>query len=161
MGTGKSAVGEILSKQLKRPFVDMDERIEKGANCSIPEIFAEKGESVFRQMESKAVREIVKEQGVVVAAGGGVMLDEQNVRLLKESGTLICLSARPEVILERTLANLPSRPLLQGDSPLGRVEELLELRAPFYAKADLTLDTSDRSIEEVVEEILKTLKSEK
>ncbi len=98
MGTGKSAVGEGLSKRLKRPFVDMDERLEKESGRSIDQIFSEQGEAAFRQMESKVVREIAKEEGTVVAAGGGVMLDQENVRLLKESGTLICLTARPEVI---------------------------------------------------------------
>lgn len=154
MGTGKSVVGRMLAERLKCPFVDLDAEIEKEAGRSIAQIFAEQGEAAFRRREAEKVREISKRQGIVVATGGGVMLDEANVRLLKRCGTLVCLTARPEVILERALSRGPSRPLLDAPSPKERVEELLKLRAPFYSKADLAIETSDRTVEEVVEEIM-------
>lgn len=161
MGTGKSAVGRRLSRHLKRPFVDLDERIAREAGKSVPEIFAGEGEHGFRKRESEAVRHAAGLKGHVIATGGGVMLEEANVRRLKASGLVICLSARPHVVIRRVLASLPSRPLLGGSDPRGKVEELLRMRAPFYAKADRTIDTSDRSIKEVVEEILELWKQEK
>lgn len=157
MGTGKSAVGRLLSRRLKRSFVDLDERIAKTAGRSIPEIFASEGEAGFRKRESEAVEWAAGLKEQVIATGGGVMLDEANLHRLKTSGILICLSARPDIIVQRTLSTLPSRPLLNGPDPRRKVEELLKLRAPFYALADRTVDTSDRSIEEVVEEVLKEI----
>lgn len=153
MGTGKSAVGELLAKRLKRPFVDLDRQIEKEAGRPVPQIFAEQGEEMFRKLEAQAVREVASKDSQVIATGGGVMLDDSNVEALKKNGLVVCLTAQPETILKRTLASLPSRPLLNSPNPKERVEELLALRAPFYAKADKTIDTSDRLVSEVVEEI--------
>ena len=158
MGTGKSAVGRLLAERLKRPFLDLDRRIEARAGRPVARIFTEEGEAGFRQREAEAVKEVSALQEHVIATGGGVMLSEENVERLKRSGKLICLTARPEVILQRTLATLPSRPLLSGGEPRERIDQLLKLRAPYYARADLTVDTSNRSVEEVVEEILKKVK---
>ncbi len=155
MGTGKSAAGRLLAKQLHRPFLDLDEKIEKETGRPISEIFAEEGESGFREKEAEAVRAAAKLEAHVISAGGGVMLNDENVAVLKKCGVLVCLTARPDVILQRTLATLPSRPLLSGENPKGRIEELLKLREPFYARADMVIDTSDRSVEEVVEEIIE------
>ena len=153
MGTGKSAVGKLLAKKLRRPFVDLDERIEKEAGRSIPEIFASEGEDGFREREMKAVLEISRLSGCVIATGGGVMLKEQNVEALKKSGLLVCLRARPDVILQRTLSEVSSRPLLAGENPKKRIEELLKVREPFYARADVSVETSDRPLEAVAAEI--------
>ncbi len=161
MGTGKSAAGNLLAQKLGRPFVDLDRRIEKQAGWNIPQIFAVEGEAGFRQREANAVREAAELKDHVIATGGGVMLREENIQLLKKSGKLICLTASPDVILRRTMATLPSRPLLAGHEPRARVEELLKLRAPFYAQADWTLDTSEKSVEQVVEEILCKLEKSK
>ena len=160
MGTGKSAVGKRLAKRLNRPFLDLDRKIEKEAGCSVAEIFTKEGEAGFRQRESQQVREVAGLKDHVVATGGGVMLDEENVRILRKSGKIICLTASTEMILQRTLATLPSRPLLAGRDPRSRVEDLLRLRSPFYAQADFAVDTSDSSVEEVVEEILKRVNNE-
>ena len=160
MGTGKSAAGRLLAKGLKVPFVDLDERIVRQAGQTVPEIFAKEGESGFRKREAREVTRVCTKTGQVIATGGGVLLNEENVRQLKEAGILICLTARPEVILSRTLSSLPSRPLLSGTDPRERIEELLKLRKPSYAKADVTIDTSDRSVQGVVEEILRILKEE-
>lgn len=159
MGTGKSAVGKLLAQKLNRTFVDLDRKIEKEAGWNIPQIFAFEGETGFREREARAVREAVEMKDHVIATGGGVMLNEENVRLLKKSGTLVCLTASPDVILRRTTTTLPTRPLLAGHEPRQRVEELLKLRAPFYAQADLTVDTSDKSVEKVAEEILCKLET--
>lgn len=154
MGTGKSAIGKQLALRLKRPFLDLDRKIEREAGRSVQEIFSKEGEAVFRRMEADAVREAAALKDHVIATGGGVMCDEGNVQTLKSSGLLVCLTARPDVILERTSASLTSRPLLAGASPKERIEELLKLRAPYYARADWTIDTNNRTLQELVEEIL-------
>ena len=148
----------MLAKRLKCRFVDLDERIQKKAGATIEEIFAKEGEPGFRTREAQEVKAAAALESHVIATGGGVMLDEANVRLLKRSGTLVCLTARPEVIFHRTIASLPSRPLLSGADPQQRIEELLKLRAPFYAQADLAVDTTDRSIQDVVDEIMEKIK---
>lgn len=155
MGTGKSVVGRLLAKRLKRDFVDLDRMIERQAHQTIAQIFSVEGEAGFRRRESQAVEAVSKLSDHVIAAGGGVVLDEANVERLRRSGRMVCLTARPEVILKRTTALLRTRPLLSGYPPAPRVEELLRLREPFYAKAEFTVDTSDCSVSDVVEEIVK------
>ena len=154
MGTGKSAVGRLLAQRLKRPFLDLDRMIEKETGRSVAQIFAEEGEAGFRERESQAVQSVAGLSGHVIATGGGVLMDETNVQILQKSGVLVCLTASPDVILKRTTASLPSRPLLNGSAPREQIEELLKLRAPFYARADVTIDTTDRSLEEIIEQIL-------
>ena len=154
MGTGKSAVGKMLARKLNRPFVDLDRQIEREAGRSVQQIFARDGEPAFRRLEAKAVRDAAALKEHVIATGGGVMCDQANVQALKSAGVLICLTANVETIMERTSATLGSRPLLAGTDPERRVEELLRLRAPYYARADLTIDTTGRTLKEVTEEIL-------
>lgn len=155
MGTGKSAVGKLLAERLGRPFVDLDRKIEKDVGRAVARIFAEEGEAGFRKREREAVRQAAALEGCVVATGGGVMMDEENVRLLKGSGWLVCLTANPDVILRRTVPGLHNRPLLSGGEPRERIEALLKLRAPFYARADVAVETSDRPVKEIVEEVLE------
>ncbi len=157
MGTGKSAVGRLLAKRLNRPFLDLDKSIEKEIGQTVPQIFEREGEAGFRRLEKQAVQRAAALNGHVVATGGGVMMDEENIRTLKSSGVLVCLTANPDVILKRTEATLAFRPMLGGGNPRERIEELLRLRAPFYAQADVTMDTTDRLVHEVAEEILKRI----
>jgi len=157
MGTGKTAVARILAERFKADFVDLDSLIEEKENMKIADIFSLKGEPYFRQIEKDVVREISSKQGKIVACGGGVVLDEENIRNLKKGGFLICLSARPEIIFERTMS-YTYRPLLNVKDPKAKIEELLRLRQPYYAQADYTVDTSNLSLEDVVGMILKWLK---
>ena len=154
MGTGKSVVGKQLALRLNRPFIDLDRQIEKKAGRPVREIFARDGETAFRALEAAAVREASGLREHVIATGGGVMCEEGNVEALKKSGLLVCLTAGVDAILERTAASLSSRPLLAGGDPREKIEGLLKLRAPFYAKADITIDTGGRTPQQVVEEIL-------
>ncbi len=156
MGTGKSAVGRELAKKLKRHFVDLDGLIELKEKRPIADIFAKEGEAYFRKIESKMLREVAKEKGFVAACGGGIVIIEENIKMMKDSGIMICLSARPEVILKR-VSGATHRPLLNVENPQEKIELLLKLRSPYYAKADKTIDTSKLSIKEVVAKILKLL----
>ncbi|MDD4909768.1 MAG: shikimate kinase [Candidatus Omnitrophica bacterium] len=157
MGTGKSAVGRELAKRLKRHFIDLDGIIEKREKRQISEIFSREGEPHFRQLEKEALQQAARQDGVVVACGGGIVMDDGNIRTMKDSGKIICLSASVEVILERT-AGYAHRPLLNVPDPNVRIKELLKLRAPFYARADHSIDTSGLSVKEVVEKIEEYLK---
>jgi shikimate kinase len=155
MGTGKSEVGQRLASRLDRAFLDTDEQIVAKAGRSIPEIFELEGEVGFRDRETTLLGSLTDLQNAVLATGGGILGRDENVALLRGIGTLVCLSARPEVILERTRP-WNSRPLLAGSpDPRATVERLLAERAPRYALADVTIDTSERSIDEVVDELCR------
>jgi shikimate kinase len=157
MGTGKSTIGKAIAKRLGRPFLDTDTLIEDEAGVTISTIFAERGESQFRMLERDVIDRVCKQQqAAVVATGGGAMVNEENVQRLKESGTVICLTATPEIIFSRVRGN-EDRPLLQGDNPLEKIRDLLKARAEAYAKADCMIDTSRLSIEEVVDKICMNL----
>jgi shikimate kinase len=153
MGTGKTSVGERLAARLGQPFVDTDALIERRAGRPIAAIFAADGEATFRSAERRAIAEAVAVPGAVIATGGGAIADADNLATLRAAAPIICLTARPDVILARTQAGGPVRPLLQGDDPARRVAELLAQRAAAYAEADLILDTSERTIDDLVADI--------
>ncbi|MFC1657935.1 shikimate kinase [Candidatus Omnitrophota bacterium] len=153
MGTGKTAVGREVARQLNQQFIDLDSRIEKGEGKKISQIFSEEGEAYFRNLEKQALKQIAAGAGWVVSCGGGIILDNDNIRMMKETGSMVCLTSRPQVILMRTQA-YGHRPLLNVDNPAEKIEELLKMRAPFYAQADYTIDTSDLTIAEVVNKVL-------
>ena len=154
MGTGKTAVGQALAKKKKLQFVDLDELIELREKRAISDIFAGDGEPYFRKVEKRVLKEVSKEKKFVVACGGGIVLDKGNIKIMKETGIIICLAASPVVILERTSA-YSHRPLLSVKDPKKQIDLLLKMRAPYYAQADKTIDTSKISIREVVGKIVK------
>ncbi|MFH0912754.1 MAG: shikimate kinase [Candidatus Omnitrophota bacterium] len=160
MGTGKTSVGRQLAKKKKWQFMDLDDLIELKEKRVISSIFAEDGEPYFRKVEKKALREVAKEKRFVVACGGGVVLDKDNIKVMKDTGIIVCLSASPEVILKRTAA-YRHRPLLNVGNPKKQIGLLLKLRAPYYAQADKTINTSRISAEEVVAKILKLVSKKK
>lgn len=143
MGTGKTTVGRRCARFLGFRFVDTDARIVRRVGTSIPEIFAREGEGVFREMEARAVREVAGYVHVVIATGGGVVLNPENVRLLRASGILIWLKVAPEEILRRC-RDRSTRPLLaDADDPLERIRAMLNQRTPFYeAAADTSVDAT-------------------
>lgn len=158
MAVGKSAVGKLLARRLGRPFVDLDEVIEKKEGMTVREIFSRKGEAYFRRLEKETVKEVLERDGLVVATGGGAVLDDENLRLLKERSFLVCLTASLETVFER--AGMGSeRPLLQGESRWKRIEQLLKQREARYAQAHITIDTDGLSVDEVADLILEALKS--
>lgn len=154
MGTGKTTVGKKLAEELRRDFLDIDELIEKESGISISEIFFNFGEEYFRQLEAEKAKEVSEYENMVIAAGGGIVLREENIKNLRKNGVLICLSASPEVIIARTKTE-KNRPLLNTPYPLETIAELLRFRAPLYARADIMIDTSDLTINEVVAKVKK------
>lgn len=157
MATGKTAVGKELARKKKLRFLDLDELIELRERRTISDIFAKDGEPCFRRIERRTLKEVAREKGFVVACGGGIVIDPENIRIMKDSGKVICLQATPEVILKRT-SGCAHRPLLNVSDPRKQIELLLKLRAPYYAQADKTIDTSKLSIAQVVQSIIKTVR---
>ena len=160
MGTGKTALGRELAKKKKWQFVDLDELIELREKRTIGDIFAKESEPYFRRLEKKVLREVTREKKFVVACGGGIVLDKDNIKIMKETGIIICLKATPEVILKRTAA-YTHRPLLNVKDPKEQIELLLKLRAPYYALADKTIDTSKISVREVMGKVLRLISKKK
>lgn len=154
MGTGKSAVGRELAGKKKLRFVDLDELIELKEKRAISDIFAKKGEPYFRKIEKRVLKEVSRSKGLVVACGGGIVLDKDNIKIMKETGIMVCLTASPEAILKRTSA-FTHRPLLNVKEPKKQIGLLLKMRAPYYAKADKAIDTSRLSVRTVASRILK------
>jgi shikimate kinase len=156
MGTGKTVVGRELAKKKKWRFADLDELIELKEKRLIADIFAREGEPYFRRIEKMALKEVAKENNFVVSCGGGIVLDETNIELMRQSGKIICLKASPEAILKRTQGQ-NQRPLLNVPRPREKIELLLKLRAPYYARADKAIDTSALSVKEVTARLLGCL----
>jgi len=159
MATGKSAVGRNLARKLHRRFVDLDALIEKAEGRKVREIFAEKGESYFRRLEKQTLEQILSQQGQIIATGGGIILDEDNLTLLRQKSLLIGLTASTDVLVGRVGRN-SKRPLLKGADVRARIEELLQQRQSRYAQADVSVDTSGLTINQVVEKILDIIRSE-
>ncbi len=154
MGTGKTTVGREVARRLGCPFVDMDEVIARRAGKPIPRIFAEDGEEAFRRMEAELCRELGARRGLVIATGGGALVNPENRARMTEGGIVICLEADPEEILRR-VGEDSGRPLLQTPDRRARVAELLAARRPAYAAIPWHVDTTGRPVEEVVEEVLQ------
>ena len=155
MGAGKSSVSAGLGRMLGREVVEMDERIAAQEGMSIPEIFAQKGEPYFRACETALIKSFAQGAPRIVSCGGGVPLREENVAAMRESGTVVLLTASPEVILER-VKDSDERPLLQGHKDVPYIAALMEQRRPKYeAAADITVDTSRLNIEEVCRQVLR------
>ena len=159
MGTGKTVVGKVLAERLGKEFLEMDALIEQKAGKAIPEIFQREGEEAFRQLEIEAAKQVSQRKNVVIACGGGVVLNKINIDRLKKESLLVYLKASPEVILRRTSSDTSERPLLKADNRALAVNELLRFRKPFYERAaDITIDTSKLDIDSVVEQIISKVK---
>lgn len=153
MATGKTEVGRRLAQRLGRAFVDTDVLVEADAGSTVASIFAAEGEAGFRSRERRAVERACAMSDAVIAIGGGALLDADNRRRLLDAGAVVCLTAAPEEILRR-VGNASSRPLLRGASDrLGRIRELMAERAPIYAQATHTVDTTGLSVDQVTERI--------
>ncbi len=161
MGTGKTAVGEALAKKLDRKFVELDLLIKQKAGKSIPEIFQQDGEIAFRELEIEVSKQIAKEKNLVIACGGGIVLNKINIDRLRGESIIVYLTASPKAILKRVSSEEGQRPLLEVDNPTLTIRELLRFRKPFYERAaDITINTSKLDIDSVVKQIISKLKED-
>ncbi len=157
MGTGKTSVGKALSRKKGWRFIDLDDRIEVREKRKIADIFSCDGEPYFRQLEKEALRTVSSENECVIACGGGIVTDPENIEIMKKAGLLVCLTASAEVIIERT-RGFVHRPLLNVPDPKAKIESLLKTRAAAYALADVSIDTSGISVQEAAEKISLIMK---
>jgi shikimate kinase len=158
MGTGKTAVGQALAKRLNRHLIEIDITIERMAGKSIPEIFNNDGEIRFRELEIAAIQKAAEGEKLVIACGGGAVLNTINIDRLRASGVVVNLLASSTVILKRIALDGDTRPLLNGQQPIQRIQELVKYRKPFYDRAaDIAIPTSRLSIEAVAEKIIDRL----
>ena len=161
MGVGKTAVGRALAEKLNREFVELDSLIEQKVGKSVPEIFRQNGEIAFRELEIEVTKGVSRGKDLVVACGGGIVLNKINIDRLREESIIVYLTASPRVILKRTSGDGGERPLLKVDNPSSAIQGLLRFRKPFYERAaDITIDTSKLDINAVAEQIIDRLKEE-
>ncbi|MRW93720.1 3-dehydroquinate synthase [Duganella sp. FT80W] len=157
MGAGKTTIGRILARKLGMKFVDSDHEIEARTGASIPWIFEIEGEASFRRREADVIRELSGQPGLVLATGGGCVLNADNRAFLKSRGTVVYLRASINSILQRT-AHDKNRPLLQTADPRKKLEELMAVRDPLYMEiADLVIDTGRPNVQSMVQTIINQL----
>jgi shikimate kinase len=159
MGAGKTTVGRALATRMKREFVDTDRLLVDRTGVPVTTVFEIEGEEGFRRRESAILREICEDDERVVATGGGIVLDEENWRVMRESGTVVYLRARLESLWERTRHD-SSRPLLATANPRERLAELLKQREPLYrAAAHIIVDSGPQSAAKLVNRVLAALRA--
>ncbi len=155
---GKSRVGGILAQQLGVPFLDTDALVEESAGRTIPEIFADCGEQAFRNLETDAIRLATRAERAVLSCGGGAILREENVRLLKAFGTVVWLNASAKTLFARA-ENGRGRPLL-AENAEQKIQALLVVREPLYrAAADCIVTTDGKDAQTVARAVLKKLQT--
>lgn len=159
MGTGKSVVGKALAEKLGKTLVDTDSVIEIQAGKTISKIFEEEGESEFRKKEKEVVATIAAKKNQIIACGGGVVLNKDNIFRLKQSSIMIWLTASPEIITQRISEDGDGRPLLQGKKTIPEIKSLMLSRKKFYeSAADIKIDTSELNIRTLSEQIINKLR---
>lgn len=159
MGTGKTTIGQALAEQLGADLYDTDFEIAQAQGRPIAELFAEHGEAWFRRLEHEMLADLSTRGHAVITTGGGAVLSEANRNLMKQSGDVVALTASADEIVRR-VGQDENRPLLQSDTGLrARVEELLAARKGLYDFANLTVDTTGRSIQSITAEIIQNLSS--
>ncbi len=161
MGSGKSTVGRVLARQLGMEFVDSDEEIIKRTGVTVPHIFDIEGEAGFRQREVVAIRDLVCRDNMVLATGGGAVLDEQNRLSLQQNGIVIYLKASVHDLWQRTRHDR-NRPLLQTDNPRAKLTELFQQRDPLYTRvSDIVVQSGKQSAHALVLHLADQIKAYK
>ena len=165
MGSGKSSVGRELATLLQRPFIDLDKYIEKQTGLTIAEIFEHQGETSFRRLEQQSLKTILAYPPLVLATGGGTIINEDNRRLIQNRGYIVFLDASQDTIMKRTGAS-HSRPLLLTEDKTvsdrfrqQKIKDLLNERRPFYELCHLKILTDNLSVNQVTRRILQQLPS--
>lgn len=157
MGSGKSSVGRLLAEKLERKFVDMDDEIEIAENKTINEIFEEYGEEHFRSLETGYLEKLLTKKNKVISTGGGVIIKEENVEILRKIGVVVYLNTSIEQLM-KNLEGDTLRPLLQGKDVKEKIVNLLRTREPIYFEAaNMIIQTEGKSVEDVTNEIIKLL----
>ena len=156
MGAGKTTVGRRLAARLGRRFLDSDEEIEKAAQMTIPEIFAQRGEPEFRAGEMRVISRLLKENDLVLATGGGAFVNPETRALVKSGAVSVWLKADLDVLFER-VSRRSNRPLLKTADPKGTLEKLIEDRYPIYAEADITVTSRDVPQDSVAADVISAL----
>jgi shikimate kinase len=160
MGAGKTTAGRLMARRLKREFLDSDHEIERRCGVKVPVIFEIEGEAGFRLREAAVIAELTAREDVVLATGGGAVLDEANRRHLAARGTVIYLHAPPPALYERVRQDR-NRPLLATADPQARLQELYAVRDPLYREiADIVVDTGRQSVQSLARQLLARLKEE-
>ena len=157
MGVGKSSIGRRLAARLGVPFVDADSEIETAAGMSIADIFARHGEAYFRNGEARVIARLLESGPQVLASGGGAVMNDDTRAAIKAKGVSIWLKAEFEVLMRRIAKRKNERPMLQTDDPSETLRQLLITREPFYALADLTVQSREAPHETIVAEIMRAL----
>ena len=157
MGSGKSAVGRQLARRLGLAFIDSDEEIQARTGVDIPYIFEREGEAGFRHREAEVIDELTQRDDVLIATGGGAILDPASRARLRERGRVVYLRTSVDQQLARTRRS-ETRPLLNNPDPPGTLARLYAVRAPLYAEvAEITVDTDGRKVKSVVEQVCRQL----
>jgi len=159
MGTGKSVVAELLSRRWGLSSVDTDAMIEEQVGASIAEIFATRGEQHFRDIETEILTQLAGQCGLIISTGGGMLLREDNVALLRQMGPIICLHASAETIMQRTSAS-DQRPLLNRPDPQTEIQQLLADREAAYQQADYHVATDELSVEQAAEAVAEVMRAD-
>lgn len=159
MGAGKSTIGHLLDEKLQDfSYVDIDKEIEKLAQKHIPEIFAQDGEQHFRKLEHELIQKFSNYHNQVISTGGGIVENIENLNLLKKNSVIFYLSAKIDTLYER-VRKTTNRPLLKHPNPKERIKELVTKREPFYKKADFEINTDNKELIEIVQEIIEKYES--
>lgn len=158
MGAGKSAIGRRLATHLHMPFVDADTEIEAAAGCTIEEIFERHGEADFRDGERRVIARLLEGPPIVLATGGGAFMDESTRAMIAQHGISIWLRADLDTLVRRT-AKRNNRPLLKNSDPAKTLKELMAIRHPVYALADIVVESDDTPPEETVHRVCRALEA--
>lgn len=161
MGSGKSAIGRTIAKKLGRRFIDTDRYIERKFGKIISEIFEKEGEASFRTIEKETIKKISQYIGIVIATGGGAIKDPENFKYLKSSGWIIALYASPETLYKRIEGKRIRPLLLEQEDPVKKLEEIYNERKSMYAMADFQINTENKEINNISDEIINLLDSNK
>ncbi len=153
MGTGKTTVGRIIASRLRYGFIDTDHLIELRAGKAIPKIFEEDGELKFREYEKEVLKELANFRKMVIATGGGLGANQENIDSLKTHSLVVCLCASVQTIYSRVKSQT-YRPLLCTADPMAKIKELLAIREPIYRQADVLISTDMRSVREVAQQVI-------
>ena len=157
MGSGKTSISKKLGEILDREVIELDNIISNKAGISINEIFNKYGEDYFRDMETQVLKESLNKNNTIISTGGGIIVKEENIELLKDSGIVIYLMISPEEVIKRTKKD-NTRPLLK-DKNIVEIEDMIKNREEKYEKAsDFKIDTNNKNIDKIIEEILLIIK---